>query len=400
MPYIVLALCLFFGQALLWAPKKPTDEPSLTTEQTATNPLAAAADPTAQPANKASHKPIEQPVAEESDEELAASSSSSETPEEHRQRLLQKITRFAKPTNDVAFKHLMRQEQGIPAHAVSFLKAMTGLDIKRIETISEAVPQLSERLLISGECRYQSFMDFACRTESNGLVIVEVQVRREDYFDSRALCYAAGTFASQLKKHDKWSDLKQVVALQILGHKTKKPFPKGAFEIRYEMRPNLPNFEPINPGISMIQIELPRIKLRDWPVEHEPLKRAWLEFFKTAHKQRAIPQGVPSIIESAYQRLETNTWGLHSLREYGETDALDLTKYTTVLSESFREGFQDGFQGGQLSGKLQTLFKLLKNQSITLAVLTTTTTEEERSMLERLLKGETLEAVLKPDPAA
>ena len=195
-----------------------------------------------------------------------------------------------------------------------------------------------------------------------------------------------------LKKHDKWSDLKQVVALQILGHKTKKPFPKGAFEVRYEMRPNLPNFETINPGISMIQIELPRIKLRDWPVEHEPLKRAWLEFFKTAHKQRAIPQGVPSIIESAYQRLETNTWGLPSLREYGETDALGLTKYTTVLSESF----QDGFQGG----KLQTLFNLLQNKSITLEMLPNITTEEECSMLERLLKGETLEAVLKPDAAA
>ena len=396
MPYIVLALCLFFGQALLWAPKKPTDdEPPLTTEQTAAKPLAAAADPTARPAEKASHKPpqpIEQPVAPESDDEMAASSASSETPEEHRLRLLQKITRFAKPTNDVAFKHLMRQEQGIPAHAVSFLKAMTGLDIKRIETISEAVPQLNERLLISGECRYQSFMDFACRTESNGLVIVEVQVRREDYFDSRALCYAAGTFASQLKKHDKWSDLKQVVALQILGHKTKKPFPKGEFEVRYEMRPNLPNFEPINPGISMIQIELPRVKLRDWPAEREPLKRAWLEFFKIAHKQRAIPQGVPSIIESAYQRLETNTWGLPSLREYGETDALDLTKYTTVLSESF----QDGFQGG----KLQTLFNLLQNKSITLEMLPNITTEEERSMLEQLLKGETLEAVLKPGPTA
>lgn len=396
MHYLVLALCLFCGQTLLWAPKKPTTaEPALTTEQTAETPLSAAADPTTTPEGKASHKPpkpIEQPVAEESDEELAASSSSSETPEEHRLRLLQKITRFAKPTNDVAFKHLMRQEQGIPAHAVSFLKAMTGLDIKRIETISEAVPQLNERLLISGECRYQSFMDFACRTESNGPVIVEVQVRREDYFDSRALCYAAGTFASQLKKHDKWSDLKQVVALQILGHKTKKPFPKGAFEVRYDMRPNLPNFEPINPGISMIQIELPRIKLRDWPADHEPLKRAWLEFFKIAHKQRAIPQGVPAIIQSAYQRLETNTWGLPSLREYGETDTLDLTRYTTVLSESF----QDGFQGG----KLQTLFGLLKNQSITLETLTDTTTEEERSMLERLLSGETLEAVLHADPAA
>jgi hypothetical protein len=42
-------------------------------------------------------------------------------------------------------------------------------------------------------------------------------VQNQYHWDSRALAYAAGFFRNQLKLEGKWEDLKQVVAVNILG---------------------------------------------------------------------------------------------------------------------------------------------------------------------------------------
>jgi hypothetical protein len=62
-----------------------------------------------------------------------------------------------------------------------------------------------------------SLLDLLCKVDGGHFVLVEVQLQNQDHWDSRALADAAGFFGNQSKLGGKWQDLKQVIAVNILG---------------------------------------------------------------------------------------------------------------------------------------------------------------------------------------
>lgn len=63
----------------------------------------------------------------------------------------------------------------------------------------------------------ESYMDFTCHLKDGSTVLVEMQVRTEPYWNSRALAYAARIYSSQLARGQSWGKLKKVYSLNILG---------------------------------------------------------------------------------------------------------------------------------------------------------------------------------------
>ena len=66
-----------------------------------------------------------------------------------------------------------------------------------------------------------------CRLDNGEFILVEVQVKPQDFWDSRALCYAAAFYGNQLKRGEDWPKLKKVIAINLLGVKVdigERPF--------------------------------------------------------------------------------------------------------------------------------------------------------------------------------
>lgn len=49
------------------------------------------------------------------------------------------------------------------------------------------------------------------------MILVETQVRPQDYWDRRALAYAARRYSGQLLEGERWDRLKSVYSINILG---------------------------------------------------------------------------------------------------------------------------------------------------------------------------------------
>ena len=63
----------------------------------------------------------------------------------------------------------------------------------------------------------RSYLDFACKLKSGDMIFVETQVRPQDYWDRRALAYAARRYSGQLLQEEHWEGLKKVYSINILG---------------------------------------------------------------------------------------------------------------------------------------------------------------------------------------
>jgi hypothetical protein len=64
--------------------------------------------------------------------------------------------------------------------------------------------------------RYRSSVDFFCETNF-GYVTIEFQVAQEDYWDKRALAYVASIYGNQLKPGKKYSEIQDVVGVNLIG---------------------------------------------------------------------------------------------------------------------------------------------------------------------------------------
>ncbi len=63
----------------------------------------------------------------------------------------------------------------------------------------------------------KGYMDFSCRLKNGDKILVETQVRPQDYWNQRALAYAARVYSSQLMEGEFWGKLKKVYSINILG---------------------------------------------------------------------------------------------------------------------------------------------------------------------------------------
>lgn len=148
--------------------------------------------------------------------------------------------------------------------------------------------------------------DVICKLSTGDHVLVEVQVERQDFWDKRALAYASMLFGNQLRKGDEWRELKDVIAVNILGtgrDEDRKFWPSGSpYKRHFVFQDQLDKTEtPLQlDNVQLIQYSLGNVDLENVQDSEE---RAWLDFFKNAHHYKDIPHNSPKIMKLAYERI-------------------------------------------------------------------------------------------------
>lgn len=299
---------------------------------------------------------------------------------------LTKRQHFAKPTLDVAFKHMLLDDDD-RTPLISFLTAFTGINIRSVRHNATALP-----ILKRAPDEKQTFLDLACQDNEGRHFIVEVQVKEQSFWNARALYYAAGTYSQQLAEGDRWANLQPVIALNILDH-DRATLPDGDYKRDFQFldREHLTNLKPgvdrSDPAqltyLRIIQCELPRADLATMT----PCSlRQWLQLLKDAATMKKIPDDVDEAIRKAYQRLELKKWGASLLTDYTK-EALNLEDYKEALDkqhnkgkeEGIQEGIQKGKKEGEINAKKQMALNLLE-QGVNMKVIAQTSNLSEKDI--------------------
>lgn len=153
----------------------------------------------------------------------------------------------------------------------------------------------------------KAYLDFYCRLKNGDTILVETQVRPQDYWNQRALAYAARAYSNQLMEGDSWEKLKKVYSINILGgiefsslgETVKRSWESKLTPMEDKSFPFIKRYEITNmydasdkiPHLQIIQL-FPQLFDSSIPssianVKLHPSDRLkeWLELFKEAHKK-------------------------------------------------------------------------------------------------------------------
>ncbi|MHA1558736.1 MAG: PD-(D/E)XK nuclease family transposase [Alphaproteobacteria bacterium] len=144
---------------------------------------------------------------------------------------------------------------------------------------------------------YNSQVDFLCET-SFGYFTIELQLAKDPYWDARALAYVALAYGNQLRKGQKWQDIKKIIGINIIGDGS-VPYCRDEFYRDYMFQ---------DQETSMI-INFMRLKqyfLGDFYPNHPKATGNKslidvLSFFKEAHKCKEIPEGIDERLKEGYK---------------------------------------------------------------------------------------------------
>jgi len=265
--------------------------------------------------------------------------------------------RFFNPRNDVAFKKVFVQHEGLTR---SFLNSTLRLEGNRQIKSVEFLP--TERLPLTSESK-KSILDVLCTDQRGFQYIIEVQNKYMQNYVQRVQHYVSHLYSGQLETADDYLELKPVTLLSLLNHSI---FPGEVgylsfhHNIEKETRVSYLN------DMSYVFIELPK-----FTKELKDLKTAedyWIFTMKNASQMHNVPQGAPEEIKQAYEILERHNWTRWERLAYeqakiGLMDDLDAIR--TAKEEGREEGEQIGIAKGKKEEKINIVHKMLaKGMSI------------------------------------
>lgn len=314
---------------------------------------------------------------------------------------------FAIATTDVAFKNMLSLSLNEDKSVLqSFLNCFVpDFDTDPVDDVIEELPTALPALKKKGE--KQTFMDMHVATRSGVHYIIEMQARRHERFDERALYYAASTYSRQLTEKDlnknRWyTMLRPVIALQILDFDTNKitqkkkdkrtpstlkdteaahlldriiervmknPLPEGHYVKDFLM--TCQNSGQKLDDLRLLQIELPRAHAQFPPTNAFTDKDWWLSVLchseKYTHEQieQLEKEGIniPPHIKLAFHRLDYSIWAPEMQVEYKE-EISDRANFKTTLAVEFEEGKIEGKSEERRGFVLKMLSKKMDDESI------------------------------------
>ena len=302
---------------------------------------------------------------------------------------------FAIATTDVAFKNMLSLSLNDDKSVLqSFLNCFVpDFNTDPVDDVIEELPTALPALKKKGE--KQTFMDMHVATRSGLHYIIEMQARRHEQFDERALYYAASTYSRQLTEKDlnknRWYNmLRPVIALQILDFDTNKvhtkkedkysktematdtaeaahlldkiiervtknPLPEGHYVKDFLM--TCQNSGQKLDDLRLLQIELPRSHAKFPPTNEFTDKDWWLSILchseNYTHEQIAQLESegihIPTHIKAAFHRLDYSIWAPEMQVEYKEQIS-DRANFKTTLAVEFEEGKIEGIEIGEQIG--------------------------------------------------
>ena len=236
----------------------------------------------------------------------------------------------------------------------------------RIERIKEYIKYIPMVKKVLPPKKYTGSMDCICETDK-GMIVVEMQVVPQNFWDRRAVAYISNIYGNQLSRDQGWEDLKPVIGINLLGggRDNKVHWENGNDYIRDYKLQDTRNSQNIIDSVRLIQYSLmlaPRL-----PDCHSP-QDEWLKFFRDAHNmdeamvendiktpevQRAFElvkfDGLPSDVQNAYEQEDDNyqRYSIHTSQEIEKG-----------REEGREKGREEGIQLGEKK-KAQTTAKMM-----------------------------------------
>jgi predicted transposase/invertase (TIGR01784 family) len=172
----------------------------------------------------------------------------------------------------------------------------------------------------------KSILDINCTDAQGNQFIIEIQRRREYYFDWRLLYYAASLLSRQLQETEPYGKLKPVIIIGILNFKLYPDFEEFISHHKIcDMRTG-------KQSINLIELHIVELgkfnKKVDELISHID---KWLFFLKKAHEQEAIPgvyDDTPSI-RTAFNVVSRWKWKPEQIASYDrevEAFRIDITQ--------------------------------------------------------------------------
>jgi len=275
------------------------------------------------------------------------------------------INKFLDPTNDIAFKKIFGNEQNKDIlirfinDMITFKERKPIVDLTFLQ--SEQNPEIATSKM--------SIVDVLCEDEVGNRYVVEMQVTNTRGFEKRAQYYAAKAYVNQMKKGERYEDLKEVIFLAIVDFvmfPDKEDYKSDHVILDKKTHDNdLKDF-------SFTFLELPKFKKDEKNLKN--MVEKWTYFFKYTPEveEQKINEAFKDdvIMMKAYEELDRFSW---SKEEYELYEKVIKIKMDNAAAEEFvimnaeKRGEARGIEKGIKEGEARGIEKGIKEGKIEIA---------------------------------
>jgi len=220
---------------------------------------------------------------------------------------------------------------------------------ERFDDIKKAFPM----------AKYNGTMDFACQLDNGDFSLVEMQVLPQNHWDKRALAYAAAFYGNQLVKGQRWSDLKKVIGINILGGGTRNEAhwnkTSQQFMRHYKFQEQLHKKSPPKfiDGIELIQCSVMNAPSALPSCNQE--QRDWITFYKRGaqmnEKEVKSEVRTPAVLD-AFERAKLSSLPDQVKQDY-DAQQLQYDQVSDYTADKVAEGEAKGRAEGEAKGRAE-----------------------------------------------
>jgi len=225
------------------------------------------------------------------------------------------MTKFADPTNDVAFKKIFSEDNidGIKDFIESVISNAKDFPFSTKFTSIEFLNKDHMPGVFQGK---KSLCDLKVKDDKGNTYIIEMQKRNEQDYLQRIQYYSAHSVTDQLEQGINHAKLNPVITISIMPTKC---FDSDVPCISYHpFKETVTNKQLLN-AQSHVFIEL--LKLEKSGLKESTLE--WLQMFKNAPKLENTPEVKNTYVKKAYQRLEQHNWSSEDKKAYIDAKIFD-----------------------------------------------------------------------------
>jgi len=187
---------------------------------------------------------------------------------------------------------------------------------------------------------YNGAMDFVCELDTGEYILVETQVVPQEYWNRRALAYAAAFYGNQLRKGDSWKYITRVLCINILGGGLdyQNPWPKDDQLVKhYRMQEQIRGIDFMD-GIEIFQYSLAKIS-SDTSQEQQD----WLTFLRNGHlmTEADVEKVQTTAVRRAYDRAKLKQLSESQTESYFNEESF-YNKISGVVGEEKAKGIAEG----------------------------------------------------------
>lgn len=227
--------------------------------------------------------------------------------------------------------------------------------------LTEMVGRFDEIKVSFPRPRYDGTMDFVCKLDNNDYALVEMQVIPQDYWDRRALAYAAAFYGNQLSRGQAWKHIRKVIGVNILGggkddkvHWSDTP---DHFMRHYKFEDQLHGKGRFIDGIELIQYSI-----MQKPTVTDRETQDWVTFFKEARymSEKDVENRIQTkAVKQAFERAKLSKLPADVQTAY-EAEDKEYDRYSQHTAEQVEKGKVEG----KAEERREIARKLIKNPKL------------------------------------